>query len=132
MTLLDITLLTYAHDLAVGHQTGSQLRVLKVFCGHQHADDLPGDESVVKALLSRWLGRELAVHVQRSLGVRRLQHLDEFNVGIVYLRQEVRGFMLYSSHQAALTVQMVADLSSHGDDLSVEHLGPVLGVGRAG
>lgn len=41
--------------------------------------------------------------------------------------------MHYGNHQGALAVQKTAaDLSSHGDDLSVEQLGPVLGVGRAG
>lgn len=95
MTLLCMTLLTYAHDLAVGHETGAQLRVLKVLCSHQHADDLPGDESVVKALLSSRLGWELAVHVQRPLGVRWLQHLHQFDVGVVHLWQEVRRFMRY-------------------------------------
>lgn len=85
MTLLCMTLLTYAHDLAVGHQTGAQLRVLKVLCSHQHADDLPGDESIVEALLCCRLGGELAVDVQRPLWIRWLQHLHQFDVGVVHL-----------------------------------------------
>lgn len=133
MTLLCMTLLTYAHDLAVGHQTGAQLRVLKVLCSHQHADNLSSDESIIEALLGCQLGGELAVHVQRPLGVRWLQHLHQFDVGIVHLQEGVSGIMHYSSHQEALAVQKpAADLSGHGDDLSVEQLGPVLGVGSAG
>lgn len=43
------------------------------------------------------------------------------------------GFMPYDNHQKALAVQKtVADLSGHGYDLSVEQLGPVVGVSRAG
>lgn len=67
------------------NQAGAQVWVVILLQCHQHADDLSGDEGIVKALLRHRPQGEAAVHLQSSLRVGWFQQLHKLNIGIVDL-----------------------------------------------